>query len=410
MTPAPGTERLHAFDALRGIMMLLGIVLHAALVYSTVPTDSFSWQLHDRQRHLAFDALIVLIHSFRMPLFFLLSGYFMHLMLVRRGARRFVADRTRRILLPFVAAFVVLTPVVAGSFVFAIDVATLGPAAAAAAARAHALSSAPFAGLHLMHLWFLYYLLLGYGVVLLANHLAPRLLATRAGTSFGRALLAPVLLVSTVLLYVMKSGSIDTPTRFAPVDLPVLLFYLLWLLVGWKLLAEPAYLAAVRRDARRLLCAGGAALAAHLMVLHVFYAQPDAVPAAVRLLNAALAAVVIGCLSFGLLGAFAQAFPAPNRVIRFLGVAAYWAYLVHLPVVVIIAGLFQLIAIPVFLKFGLVVALSSALVLESYVVAARVARAASLRRRTAQAGVLRRDTPSPGSAPARRAGAPGAPG
>jgi glucans biosynthesis protein C len=372
-TSSAGADRLHAFDALRGIMMLLGIVLHAALVYATMPTDSFSWPFHDRQRHLAFDALIVAIHSFRMPLFFLLSGYFMHVVLARRGARRFVVDRARRILLPLVAAFVVLTPVVAFSFVFALELPAAGPAGAAVAARTHALSLDPFAGLHLMHLWFLYYLLLIYGIVLLAHRLAPRLLAARSEARFETAQLVPVLVASTALLYVMQTGSIDTPTRFLPVDVPVMLFYLLWLVAGWKLRGAPDHLAAIRRLAGRLLSVGAGALAGHLIVLHLFYPPAAPLPPAVRLLNAALAAVVTGCLCFGLLGTFARLVPAPNRVIRFIGASAYWAYLVHLPVVVMVAGLFQLTTIAVFLKFGLVVAISSGVVMASYVVAARVA-------------------------------------
>lgn len=367
-------DRLHSLDALRGIMMLLGIVLHAAIAYSTMPTDSFTWYLHDQQRHPAFDVLIIFIHSFRIPLFFLLSGFFTHLVLTRKGHLHFVRSRIRRILVPFVLAFLVLTPVVDASFVLAIALPEAGPDSALAQGRSHVFSWEPYGDFHLMHLWFLYYLMLIYGVVLCALHMVPRLFGTGASQGFVRGLLLPVLALSPGLLYFMESGSIDTPLHFFPVDPAVLLFYLMWFLVGWKLFANPHFIAEVRRKSSVLLCLAVIPLLGHLLVLDAFYSTAGAVPAAVHLLNAILAGMVITCFCFGILGAFARLFPAPNRIIGFLGDASYWTYLVHLPVVVLVAGLFQLTSISAFLKYPLVVAISSILLVASYLIVAPLYR------------------------------------
>jgi glucans biosynthesis protein C len=362
--------RLHAFDALRGIMMTLGIVLHAAIPYATLPVETFGWELRDQQRHLAFDVLIVFIHSFRIPLFFLLSGFFMHLVLTRKGGPYFVRGRIRRILVPFVIAFLVLAPLVEGSVAFAIALPNHGWSFALAVGRDYLLSGGAYSDLRLMHLWFLYYLLLIYAVALVGLCLLPRMIDGGASRGFVRGMLLPVLALSPALLYQMTSGSIDTPLHLLPLDGAVLLFYLMWLLAGWELSRHPEYLETVRRKTNLLLVLAMAALVLHLVVLASFYSTPQAVPAAIHLLNATMAGVVITCSCFGILGAFAKLFPTPNRVIHFLGESSYWSYLVHLPIVILVVAVFQLLSIPAVVKYLLVVTITSVLTLGSYGVVA----------------------------------------
>ena len=70
-------ERLHALDNLRAVAMLLGIVLHAALSFMTLPIP---WIARDVSRNFGFDVLAGFIHGFRMQLFFFLAGFFGHLL------------------------------------------------------------------------------------------------------------------------------------------------------------------------------------------------------------------------------------------------------------------------------------------------------------------------------------------
>ena len=51
--------------------MLLGIVLHAALAFTPDV-----WVVQDKERHDLFGLLVEAIHGFRMPVFFLMSGFF----------------------------------------------------------------------------------------------------------------------------------------------------------------------------------------------------------------------------------------------------------------------------------------------------------------------------------------------
>lgn len=107
VTSAP--ERLHALDALRGIALLLGIVLHAAL--SFVPASPRFWFIQDTHPSLLLGLLSFAIHVFRMTTFFLMAGFFARMSFHRRGTWGFVRDRLQRIGLPLVIGWpIIFTP------------------------------------------------------------------------------------------------------------------------------------------------------------------------------------------------------------------------------------------------------------------------------------------------------------
>lgn len=90
-------SRLYYLDAMRSILMMLGIVLHAAVIFS-----DGSWLLNPNQTSSNYNALIDFIHLFRMPAFFIVSGFFCHMTLTRYGSRLFLKIRTPRIIIPLV--------------------------------------------------------------------------------------------------------------------------------------------------------------------------------------------------------------------------------------------------------------------------------------------------------------------
>lgn len=85
--------------------MLLGVALHASLSFIAFP-----WPVHDTQRSDLLPLLLVAVHGFRMPLFFLLSGYFTMLVYSRRGLASLLEQRLKRILLPLVIATATIVP------------------------------------------------------------------------------------------------------------------------------------------------------------------------------------------------------------------------------------------------------------------------------------------------------------
>lgn len=91
-------SRRHDMDALRATAMLLGIALHSALAYITIPF----WPVMDEARSVVFDVLFSAVHGFRMPLFFVISGFFTAMMWRKRGIGSLTWHRFRRIFLPLV--------------------------------------------------------------------------------------------------------------------------------------------------------------------------------------------------------------------------------------------------------------------------------------------------------------------
>ena len=105
MSP-PADSRRHDLDALRAVAMLLGIFLHASLAY--VP--GIPWPVQDTQPAPWLGLLFLAIHGFRMPLFFLVSGFFTAMLWQRRGPRAMLAQRYKRVFVPLVLSFCTLLP------------------------------------------------------------------------------------------------------------------------------------------------------------------------------------------------------------------------------------------------------------------------------------------------------------
>src|SRR5262249_47411692 len=94
LTPSASLRR-HDLDALRAFAMLLGMALHASLSFSTLP-----WIVHDTRQSELYSVFMMAVHGFRMPLFFLVSGFFTAMLWRRRGLASLLKQRAVRILVP----------------------------------------------------------------------------------------------------------------------------------------------------------------------------------------------------------------------------------------------------------------------------------------------------------------------
>ncbi len=89
-----GTDRLHHVDALRAFCMLYGVLLHATTVVDGP----------------VFSAIADASGFFRMTTFFVIAGYFSHLVLVRGTVGDFLVRRSVLLLVPFATVLVLLNP------------------------------------------------------------------------------------------------------------------------------------------------------------------------------------------------------------------------------------------------------------------------------------------------------------
>ena len=99
--------RRHDLDALRGSAMLLGIALHAGLSLTPYP-----WPVQDTRQSELYGLFLAAVHGFRMPLFFLLSGFFTAMLWHSRGLKAMLGHRLRRVLLPLLLGMITVIPAV----------------------------------------------------------------------------------------------------------------------------------------------------------------------------------------------------------------------------------------------------------------------------------------------------------
>ena len=87
-------------------MMFLGIYLHAVVAYS----PNGGWPFKPPQLTTTLDYSTIVIHIFRMPVFYVMAGFFAALLLQRYGSRRAIANRFWRIAVPFVVGWIIIYP------------------------------------------------------------------------------------------------------------------------------------------------------------------------------------------------------------------------------------------------------------------------------------------------------------
>jgi glucan biosynthesis protein C len=361
--PTPG--RYHAFDSLRATMMLLGFVLHGALSYVTFPSDDV-WSYKDPDTTPLADLLVIGIHIFRMPIFFVMAGFFTALLVERRGISSMLRNRLMRVTLVLVVFLPLLVPAILGAAAFAVGAGSTGNGMNALRVW---LRDGPFWESRTMHLWFLWYLTLFYVIAWVVTPIA-RLCPASARATLSRGFstmlatpLRPLLLAIpfTVILY-LQGGILRTATAFTP-DPLVLAGYLLFFAFGWALWHHQPLIETLPKYAWSQV--GIAAVLLPLTVVAQLALVNNSGGAAV-LTASVLGAVIVWLLVFGISGLTIRFARHERPVMRYLTDASYWMYLVHLPFMLLVPGLLAPLALPVVVKMLIVIISVSALMLLSY--------------------------------------------
>ena len=97
-------EREYHLDALRSILMGMGVFLHASYLYAAQEP----WLVKDNDSSRFLLWINQGIHFFRIPCFFILSGFFAQMLLNKQGKGRFLRTRMRRLALPLASTAVLL--------------------------------------------------------------------------------------------------------------------------------------------------------------------------------------------------------------------------------------------------------------------------------------------------------------
>lgn len=375
LPPANAAARHDHLDATRAFALLLGVVFHASLSFSPI---YLGWAVQDVSTSSSVLVFLLVSHSFRMELFFLLAGFFSQGMLQRKGLGVFLRSRVVRIGVPFLAGWFLIRPLLVSGWI-------MGAASLRGDYDFWAGIRAGFAALQRLpadllvgtHLWFLYYLLLITGLALVvrlvaqtAGRVLPRLLVqVDAGVAcLARSAWAlPVLvLLTAVALWGMRSWGMDTPDKSLQPHWPVIAVYGGCFGLGWLFARQPDAITAFGRvTVTRVILAIGSTI----LTLSISGIQAD--PGHPHYLAARIAftlgyALLMWTLVALTLGIFKKLCAKPRPVIRYLADSSYWMYLMHLPVVVWLQVALAEVSIPWYLKLTLISAATVGLALLTY--------------------------------------------
>ena len=98
--------RVAFLDNIRYLMILLVVVYHSVAAYATV----VPWWFYHDSSFFAANIIRELLDVFIMPVLFFVSGYFVLPSLQKRSVSKFLVDKARRLLIPWVLAVLIITP------------------------------------------------------------------------------------------------------------------------------------------------------------------------------------------------------------------------------------------------------------------------------------------------------------
>ncbi len=368
----PVATRYHAFDAIRGAAMSFGVVLHGAVAYMALPMPGLVWPIEESTTSRIVDWLFWWIHGFRIPLFFVVAGFFAVMLHNSRGGLEYIRHRTKRILYPFLVACITILPLVGAAWVYGwLD---------SNAYTWEQISHLDFGSEEvndnaagLAHLWFLEYLYIYCVAFWLWRAIVSKTGApwrrsdrlNRIARSLFASPLRPIVfaLPAFAVLAVETDTIIDFKNSYAPTPME-LLYNFLFFLIGTWLYAFRDRLGELKSFSRIYLL--GSLIAAVPMVLLIESEIAVGLSAARQLILAALIATFCWLSIFAWIGLFLRWFDRHQPVVRWLSDSSYWVYLIHLPTVVVLQVWMTHVQAPAMLKFAVVLVIGYAICLMTY--------------------------------------------
>ena len=354
------TERIHAMDSLRAIMMLFGILFHAAITYVDVETSA-AWTVRDLESSSVFLTFLVsYIHIFRMPVFMVVAGFFAALLFYERSPRKMIINRVKRILNPFVVAILILWPICNLAFIYSISIFS-------GAKNIEAEESINFLDFLLntflnldtfipkntLHLWFLYYLMMFCVVSFMFGLLFKRFpfFTSKISLVFNKIIKKPILkiIVFSVLTYVLLQFiENETVVSFVP-HVNTFGYYFYFYMFGWVLFKSKSLLSTFKNHDWFLIISGTLLYIGSLICIN--FNVIDIHPQIEIFINS----TSVWLFVFGVTGLFMRYASNHSLRMRYISDASYWVYLVHLPFTVFIPALISELQVPGIVKYFIVV-------------------------------------------------------
>jgi glucans biosynthesis protein C len=360
-------QRNYAYDHLKTTMMIGVVVLHSALSYMVINPGKI-WPSKDPYTtSLFFDVLAAYLQYITMPVFFVISGCLTAMLVEKQGIKKMIKNRIDRILYPLIIGMLTLVPLSAGAFYY-FDFTVLNVQSPFASALTQ-LNNEGFGLLDfkLIHLWFLYCLVIFCFVGAIVNVFMPKLLpavTVKIDGAFSRVYnmkIAPlVLAIPTFILLALRSQSIlETPVTLLT-NFSMLLSYAVFFVFGWLLFYQKNIL----RFKKGAVFFGILGLCFFVAKLMVYDKWGETYTT--QYILAALHALFVWCMVFAHIGLYLRYFNTYSRLGRYLSDASYWIYLMHLPIVLVLQALLIHSGLNAYTKFVVVIAVTFLITITMY--------------------------------------------
>ena len=383
MGPVGVSARYHGLDFIRAAMMMLVVVLHSSVSFLLNAPDTL-WPYRDPQPTVLAAFLAIPIHMFVMPTFFVMAGFFAALIYAHRGARGFVANRGQAIALPLVVGWLVMFPIESACFVMGEMRSPTIAGQAAPAQMAMTFLQNPWANPAPNYFWFLYYLLIFYVIALVLLELL-KVVPSRVGAfadtlahglMFGRLRisLVPTLVALTwwSMMPISKPGLLIPDSTFRLQGIAVV-SYGIYFFFGWILFRHKEFIETLKRRAGTRFCGGLAWLLVAVGLAYHWYHHSgdgrDMTSGSMRnllVVTQGVIALTSWMIILGGIGLAQRWLQGTHRVVQYGVGAAFWVYLTHLPVCLLIIVLMRNWSAPGALKLVLAITLTFAAVLLAY--------------------------------------------
>jgi glucan biosynthesis protein C len=360
-------RRYHGLDALRGLAMLLGIVLHAALPY--MPNVQEFWPIHGRSSH-AISTIFEFIHVWRMPLFFILAGFFANLVISRKSWRSWWANRFLRIGLPIV----IFSPLMSltlpwifqfgrtGEFIFFFSD-----------------DGQPF------HLWFLWHLIM-FAIFTVIFRL-PYIWISKGLNADGMKPIGVILHKSKVIAcgiifrsrfpvaFIIICSILNMPFGGELIVNPIASG--LYFVLGYSIFRNTSLLVFLKAHWGYYFLAGMVFFGLYMtintvepgLIKDIYKGDTEALWVKGGLLYLAyyLSKIICSVLfSYAFIGLAEKRFGSYNSRLRYISDGSYWMYLIHLPIVTLITFTMFNLHIPIELQFVIAIVVTTAICLGTY--------------------------------------------
>ena len=370
--------RYHYMDNLRALALIAGVIFHAGLSHTYIFHEV--WPTADNQSSIIADYFLMILHTFRMPLFFLIAGFFAHMLIQKRGTGGFIKHRFFRITLPFLVFWPLCLATIIAIFVYAaknmpvntfiVDMIRMGMENPEA-------MQGQEPPLSTTHLWFLYYLTMFCAAAAIVHRFAP--LKARAidvlTHPFAVLLVYPLL---TALFMINKFMPHPAPEKVIP-ELWALGFFGVFFLVGWAMFIKQEVISNYQRRVPFLM----ASVAINYGIFLYAMPEPISIEAAMAMMNtppeltphSVLRLITTGFLAWHatlLCLAIGQRYlNKANRFMRYIADGSYWVYIVHIPVVFYLQFYFHTLTLPIITEFLLITAITLGVGYLSYAILVR---------------------------------------